>query len=156
MTRILEFQPTDEQTVVARVLVELHQAIDINFPGANPSARQFTKTVLTNHAGESTRIDNVVSSGSSPDANDAANNQAANLSGSDTPRSSNLSLTPKTNHGLRKPEAPLATEELRQLLGQTTVGRRIRRILVGTLVAGIIMFLWIYFAGAESLTGPSQ
>ena len=111
MTRILEFQPTDEQTVVARVLVELHQAIDINFPGANPSARQFTKTVLTNHAGESTRIDNNVGSANSGEGAEGSPQQQASGATSELPSlSSNLSLTPKTGHGLRKPEAPLITD----------------------------------------------
>lgn len=151
MSRILEFQPTDEQTVVARVLVELHQAIDSHFPGAAPSARQFTKTVLTNHAGESTRVDNSVSSGGA-EAQDDVGGQNPVGAQSHSPRSSNISLTPKTGLSPKKSEAPLATEELRMLMGETTLGRRFRRLLIGTLTAGVITFLWIYFGGIELLT----
>lgn len=150
MTRILEFQPTDEHTVVARVLVELHQAIDLHFPGANPSARQFTKTVLTNHAGESTRVDNAVP----PNAAEGSEGQytaAYTGQGSESPRSSNLSLTPKTVQGMKKTEAPLATEELRMLMGETSLSRRIRKLLIASFVVGVAMFIWIYFAGADSL-----
>ena len=56
MSRILEFQPSDEQTIVARVLLELHQEIDIHFPDTKGSSRQFTKTVLSSNS-ESTAID---------------------------------------------------------------------------------------------------
>jgi hypothetical protein len=57
LSRILELQTTDEQTIVARVLLELHQAIDVNFPNAGGTSRQFSKTVLSTHA-DSTAIDN--------------------------------------------------------------------------------------------------
>lgn len=151
MTRILEFQPTDEHTVVARVLVELHQAIDLHFPGATPSARQFTKTVLTNHAGESTRIDNAIPPPTPAEAFEGMPAPARENSSSDAARSSQFSMTPKTGVGARKTQAPLATDELQQLMGETSLSRRLRKVLVGTLVAGIVMFVWIYFGGMESL-----
>ncbi|MCX6124837.1 MAG: hypothetical protein NTV34_08830 [Proteobacteria bacterium] len=56
MSRILEFHPSDEQTIVARVLLELHQEIDLHFPDTKGSSRQFTKTVLSSNS-ESTAID---------------------------------------------------------------------------------------------------
>jgi hypothetical protein len=56
MSRILEHQHADEQTVVSRVLVELHQAIDRNFPHTQSRNRQYAKTVFTG-VGESTAID---------------------------------------------------------------------------------------------------
>lgn len=58
MSRILEFQHADEQTVAARVLLELHQAIDLHFPQAKGSSRQFSKTVLATQAETATAIDN--------------------------------------------------------------------------------------------------
>ena len=57
MSRILEYQYADEQTVVSRVLLELHQALDANFPGVGGAAnRQFTKTVFSSQ-GEQTHVD---------------------------------------------------------------------------------------------------
>lgn len=50
--RILEFLPSDEEAVVSRVLVVVHQLIDEHFPHVEQAGRQFTKTVFS---GESER-----------------------------------------------------------------------------------------------------
>jgi hypothetical protein len=152
MSRILEFQPTDEHTVVSRVLVELHQAIDVQFPGATPSARQFTKTVLTNQGGESTRIDNVPPGNTSSDRPEPLPQKKAEAA-ADTQMLSDLSITPKTGKAVPRTDTPLATEELRRLMGETTFSRRFGKLLIVSLVAGVIVFVWIYFGGAESFFG---
>jgi hypothetical protein len=159
MSRILEFQPTDEHTVVARVLVELHQAIDIHFPGANPSARQFTKTVLTNQAGEATRVDNAPAVNTSADLPKEAQRDRQNGAAprhrdprQEDPKGSHLSLTPRTKKGNKKQsEDPLATDELRHLMGETSWSRRLRQGLTVSLLVGILVFLWIYFDGSRLL-----
>ena len=45
--RILEFTPSHEEAVVARILVLLHRAVDDHFPAAEKANRQFTKTVFS-------------------------------------------------------------------------------------------------------------
>ena len=45
--RILEFTPSQEEAVVARILVLVHQAVDEHFPSAEKATRQFTKTVFS-------------------------------------------------------------------------------------------------------------
>jgi hypothetical protein len=55
MNRILEFTPSQEEAVVARVLVLVHQAVDEHFPAVAQANRQFTKTVFSGE-GESTSI----------------------------------------------------------------------------------------------------
>lgn len=47
MNRILEFSPSQEEAVVARILVLVHQAVDEHFPAAEQATRQFTKTVFS-------------------------------------------------------------------------------------------------------------
>lgn len=47
MNRILEFSPSQEEAVVARILVLVHQAVDEHFPSAEQATRQFTKTVFS-------------------------------------------------------------------------------------------------------------
>ena len=53
--RFLDFTPSQEEAVVSRVLVLVHQAIDENFPGVEKAGRQFTKTIFSNE-GESTAL----------------------------------------------------------------------------------------------------
>ncbi len=153
MSRILEFQPTDEQTVIARVLVELHQAIDVHFPGAAPSARQFTKTVLTHQGGESTRVDNSPANSAGSERQDRPAKADELIQGA---APSDFSMTPKTGLSAKKVDTPLATEELRRMMGETTMSRRMRKVLIGSLVAGVIVFAWIYFGGIQSLSGHSN
>src|SRR5262245_38651707 len=47
MNRILEFSPSQEEAVAARILVLVHQAVDTHFPSAEQATRQFTKTVFS-------------------------------------------------------------------------------------------------------------
>lgn len=53
MSRILEINPSQEEAVVSRVLLLVHQAIDEKFPDLQNAPRQFTKTVFSDE-GEST------------------------------------------------------------------------------------------------------
>jgi hypothetical protein len=143
MSRILEFQPTDEQTIVARVLVELHQAIDVSFPNAKPSARQFSRTVLTNQ-GESTRIDNV------PQSSEERAATAVNEGGHTPSRSQDkISMTPRTGVNAHDYDSPLHTGQLRSLLGESHAQRILQKALVVLLLIGILIFVWLAFVGPE-------
>lgn len=53
MSRILEICASQEEAIVSRVLLLVHQAIDEKFPNLQNSSRQFTKTVFSDD-GEST------------------------------------------------------------------------------------------------------
>jgi hypothetical protein len=144
MSRILEFQPTDEQTIVARVLVELHQAIDVSFPDAKPSARQFSRTVLTNQ-GESTRVDNAP-----PPPDDAAPDQDLDAAENSPSPNSQVSMTPKTGVNARGFDAPLPTGHLQKLIVESRGSFLLRRLLVVLLCIGVIAFIWLNFLSLES------
>ena len=145
MSRILEFQPTDEQTVVARVLVELHQAIDVNFPGANPTARQFSKTVLT-HQSESTRVDNLL-----PGKQGSPFPLNQKQESDDPIESRQLSLTPITNKPSGKVMPTMHTAEMRVLLGDSHVSRGLKVILTLLLLVGVGVFIWLIFLRPETV-----
>ena len=53
--RFLDFTPSQEEAVVSRILVLVHQAIDENFPVVEKADRQFTKTIFTNE-GETSEL----------------------------------------------------------------------------------------------------
>jgi hypothetical protein len=53
MSKILEITASQEEAVVSRVLLLVHQVIDEKFPNLENSSRQFTKTVFSEE-GEST------------------------------------------------------------------------------------------------------
>ena len=61
MSRILEYHFADEQTVVSRILLELHQTLDASFPGSAATNRQFSKTVFSAQS-EKTNVDSQPSS----------------------------------------------------------------------------------------------
>ena len=145
MSRILEFQPTDEQTVIARVLVELHQAIDVNFPGANPSARQFSKTVLT-HQNDSTRVDNTPSLKPEPKSGQGQKNDEMNLQDNAA-----VSMTPKSTHKSTKAIPTMHTAEMRALLGESPFSRGMKAALLTLLVIGIAVLVWLVFLRPESI-----
>jgi hypothetical protein len=47
MRELLEFHPESEDTIVARVLIGVHDAIDREFPKAAPPPSRFAKTVFS-------------------------------------------------------------------------------------------------------------
>ncbi|MGE0171600.1 MAG: hypothetical protein AB7T49_02395 [Oligoflexales bacterium] len=47
MRELLEFHPESEDTVVSRILIAVHEAIDREFPKANPPPSRFAKTVFS-------------------------------------------------------------------------------------------------------------
>lgn len=143
MSRILEFQPTDEQTIVARVLVELHQAIDASFPNARPSAKQFSRTVLTNQ-GESTRIDNVP-----PSTEDRASASGSDAGQNISRSHDRISMTPNTGINGHAHESPMHTGQLKSILGESSSSKAVQRILWLLLLIGIVVFFWLSFVGPE-------
>jgi len=143
MSRILEFQPSDEQTIVARVLVELHQAIDVSFPNAKPSARQFSRTVLTNQ-GESTRIDNM------PQSSEERSAASGNELGQQLSTSQEqISMTPRTGVNPANFDPPLQTGQLQKILGESRGSRITQKVLFLLLIAGIFVFAWLAVLGPE-------
>ncbi|NDE14089.1 hypothetical protein EBZ80_04080 [bacterium] len=47
MTRIVDYAPSDEQTLVSRILLSVHQAADEVFSGSRVKERNQAKTVLS-------------------------------------------------------------------------------------------------------------
>jgi hypothetical protein len=132
MTRILEFQPTDEQTVIARVLVELHQAIDSNFPGISPSTKQFTKTVLTNQ-NELTKENATISN--------TSNRGLERPIAESTSRNNTNGKLQQTVHE----SFEFKTAGIKTLLGETRQSLFIKNILIISLILGMIALGWIVF-----------
>lgn len=54
MSRILDLTPSSEDSVVSRVLLLVHKAVDENFPKAEKPDRQFSKTVFSEDVVERT------------------------------------------------------------------------------------------------------
>lgn len=49
MHRSLDFTPVEDEVIVARILVQLHHAIDETFPNAQPASSRFAKTAFTGY-----------------------------------------------------------------------------------------------------------
>ncbi len=136
MSRILELQPTDEQTIVARVLLELHQAIDAHFPNVNASARQFTKTVLSHQSDQPAAEKQANASSTAFNPNQVSKTQ---------PKSS-LSHSQSSNLEFSKPGMQM--ESMRATaMEEAPWSRWLTKLLVVSLIAGAILFAWIYLFG---------
>ena len=72
MNRILEFTPSQEEVLVARVLVLVHQALDEYLPQARQTDRQFIKTVFREDSERTS-----TSTEAAPDDSEIANVDAA-------------------------------------------------------------------------------
>ncbi len=49
MHRSLDFTPVEDEVIVSRILMHLHQAIDEAFPHAEPASSRFAKTAFTGY-----------------------------------------------------------------------------------------------------------
>ena len=49
MHRSLDFTPVDDEVIVSRILMQLHQAIDESFPNAQPPSSRFARTAFTGY-----------------------------------------------------------------------------------------------------------
>lgn len=47
--RSLDFTPVEDEVIVSRILMSLHQAIDDAFPHAQPASQRFAKTAFTGY-----------------------------------------------------------------------------------------------------------
>lgn len=150
MSRILEFQHADEQTVVARVLLELHQAIDIHFPQAKGSSRQFSKTLLAAQTDVGTATDNQPAIAAKAAAS-AAVVVAARSSAA-------VAAKPgKTNTGFglefSKPGS-LVHGLTATMMQESRWSRWFTRILLISLFIGTVLLAWIYMFGVPQLQQP--
>ena len=152
MSRILEFQPADEQTVVARVLLELHQAIDSHFPDAKGTSRQFTKTILSSGA-ESTAVDNrpnqpqevggeVLSNKASKDANRPITSKKDKIGSARSSKGNSSIEFSKVGRG----SALSAIGESTFVESRGSIW--ITRILVASFLTGCVLGAWIYLFGS--------
>ncbi|GEM_PF-6110567 len=49
MHRVFDFAPADQEVVVSRILVQVHQAVDEAFPHARPASQRFAKTAFVGY-----------------------------------------------------------------------------------------------------------
>ncbi len=49
MHRSLDFTPVEDEVIVARMLTQLHHAIDEAFPNAQPASARFARTAFTGY-----------------------------------------------------------------------------------------------------------
>lgn len=49
MHRSLDFTPVDDEVIVSRILMQLHQSIDESFPNAQPASSRFARTAFTGY-----------------------------------------------------------------------------------------------------------
>lgn len=102
MNRIYELIPSPEESVIPRILLLVHQAVDENFPAAEQAGRQFSKTVFSDELVEQTAGDR-----SSPSEEGVANPsppnsgyaKASTIAGS-------VELSTKTPQSVAPPKIP--------------------------------------------------
>lgn len=148
MSRILEFQHADEQTVVARVLLELHQAIDLHFPEAKGSSRQFSKTLLATQADASTAIDNQPTIAGAKGGGAGVAIPAPPMSAKTPARN------PKTNTGFgiefSRPGSMVGGLSA-TMMQESRWSRWLTRVLLLSLFLGTVLLAWIYMFGIPRL-----
>lgn len=151
MSRILEFQHADEQTVVARVLLELHQAIDLHFPEAKGSSRQFSKTLLATQADGSTAVDNQPAIAAA-----RAGGIATALPAFPVPAKA-PARNPKSNTGFgiefSKPGSIVGNLSA-TMMQESQWSRWLTRVLLLCLFVGTVLLAWIYMFGIPHLHEP--
>jgi hypothetical protein len=150
MSRILEFQPSEEQVIVSRVLLELHRAIDSNFPEAKGSSRQFTKTVLSSDS-ENTAInlpsqaDQLSSRGAESAGQSIQPSPPPPKMASSTPVSLNRHSSTSGIEFSRVNDAfPKMTATA---LEETSWSKWLTRILAFSLFVAVAVGVWIYLFG---------
>ena len=144
MSRILEFQHADEQTVVARVLLELHQAIDLHFPQAKGTSRQFSKTLLATQADSSTAIDN------QPAIAAAKAGGVAVAAVAPTIPAKPAAKAPKANTGFGiefSKQGSMVGGLSATMMQESRWSRWLTRVLLLSLFLGTVLLAWIYMFG---------
>lgn len=71
MSRLFEYEPTEESALVDRILVRVHRAVDDAFPRAQPAqSRRFAKTVFADEPTVNQMVPGDLRMGSAPEALD--------------------------------------------------------------------------------------
>jgi hypothetical protein len=47
--RVFDFAPAEQEVIVSRILVQVHQAVDEAFPHARPASQRFAKTAFVGY-----------------------------------------------------------------------------------------------------------
>ena len=159
MSKILEITASQEEAVVSRVLLLVHQVIDEKFPNLQNSSRQFTKTVFSEE-GESTAQHFVPND--LPSENVAPNIPPPPAKGRKTDREPPKQVTaPKAAPITKKPEAKSSPGQFdpENLSNSTRLGTEMEslkpesplsdwttRITVALLIAGLVLLAYALLA----------
>jgi hypothetical protein len=159
MSRILEYQHADEQTVVARILLEVHQAIDEHFPNVEAGSRQFTKTLLTNNVSENTAIDQQPAKKASRPVDGAQANAVApahvqqrSTDSAISQRFPSVAAQAASQHSTQGVEFSRNASVIQGFdiasMEESWSSRWLTRTLVLTFIAGLFGLAWLYMFGA--------
>ena len=99
MHRVFDFSPADPDVIVSRILVQVHQAVDDNFPHARPASQRFAKTAFV--GSDEPTLTQLIPSETlreAMQAEDAAEYKAAKARGREAlePQSAEEELAPQT------------------------------------------------------------
>jgi hypothetical protein len=146
MSRILEFSPANEDALISRVLVLVHQTVDDHFPSAAHANRQFTKTVFSDD-GENTALSHLPTPSQFGQVEDTSPDEK------EVPSREKID-TPKTSTATTG-KAPFSEIESLHASQMTEIGENLRagtgtdwgtRITIAMLIAGLVMLAYVLLA----------
>ena len=157
MSKILEITASQEEAVVSRVLLLVHQVIDEKFPTLQNSSRQFTKTVFSDE-GENTAQHFVPTEALAE--NEVPNIPPPPTNSRRTDKSSSPQVTaPKAVPVSKKSETKTGNHDPERLSNSTRLGTEMEslkpesplsdwttRITVALLIAGLILLAYALLA----------
>ena len=160
MNRILEYSPAPEETIVSRILVMVHKAVDEHFPEAQKANRQFTKTVFSSEDYESTALNKAPASpedppgdqfaDDTPTATFEANEETGEVpaaddqpSESEEPRQHNSALNPMKDMAESEPASRIGTLEDGEKEGPDYISA----VLVAAIIVGLVVLATIMYVG---------
>jgi hypothetical protein len=158
MSKILEITASQEEAVVSRVLLLVHQVIDEKFPNLQNSSRQFTKTVFSEE-GESTAQHFIPTD--LPSENAAPNIPPPPAKGRKDDRAAPQQITsPKAAQITKKQEAKSSGQfnpenlsnstrlgtEMESLKPESPLSDWTTRITVALLIAGLVLLTYALLA----------
>jgi len=169
MNRILEFSPSQEEAVVSRILVLVHQAVDEYLPSAEKAGRQFTKTVFSGEGERTGGVQAAPLDGEAPRASAFALGEETSPDGRPLPPSHSVPPPPAASSHSAPATQPPTTDPVAEAtaaalsaapgsrptqLDQTMAGLRAAsgngdwttRVILGLLLAGLVLLGYALFA----------
>jgi len=143
MNRIIDFTLSDEESVVSRILIQVHKAVDQHFPDAEAASRQFTKTVFSEEESESTAMLKPIPQEASEFAHEESTKEIT--VGSDDHIEAQKSLTSE------KASSPSSHSKVRSELEEVSDTQNksdwFSNVMIVLLFAGLIMLAYVIYSG---------